>query len=235
MTQRGLSKVVATVALCICSAFTLSGCASGPTAYEQRQLLEGYELAVNDALHFSEDGEGGSVTASFEDGKVDFDILIYESKDQAAGPDFFDDIINEVNTVFQDAEYKLGLLNIEFKFGDETTLTIKTDADTIFELNALYRQESGYDLAKFGQYIFDVMGDYSSFKADYSTCEIEIDYEVKNNGGVLAFSNGLGELGYIIDTRTKDGKMTVYDSFAELAKDFPALNLYEPYLRTVEK
>lgn len=83
-------------------------------------------------------------------------------------------------------------------------------------------------VSNFGNAIYDIMEAVPTIESDNSIELDDIDVCLKDKNGevMLIFSIGIGDLGSIYDYRSGDGKMTPYNSYDELAKDYPALTLY---------
>lgn len=99
---------------------------------------------------------------------------------------------------------------------------------------AIIREENGAKLSSFGNYIFDIVEAAQSAGALHNDNEVIVSYWGRKGGSDLTFTSNLDGLGTIADSRSGETIYTEYNNFAELAEDFPALQLYPPYEAIVE-
>lgn len=126
-----------------------------------------------------------------------------------------------IKPVLADSSRKLHRITFYLKSSGKTQIAYSTDLSTFSDITVWYDEESGDKLSDFGWFIYDTLDKYSYLLDAYPKQKFSVYY--KGNGGDLLFSTGLGKIGNIVDTRSGDSQLTIYDTWDELAADFPAL------------
>lgn len=98
---------------------------------------------------------------------------------------------------------------------------------TDFDLRVNYYEEAGDKLSNFGVNIYSALEEYSAYNKEFTKSNITVCYEKTNSDGAdLIFTTLIGKIGMIGDYRGGESKSTIYDTWDDVAKDFPALTIY---------
>lgn len=194
--------------------FSLSAC----------KKAENYESQISDAIGLTEEDGLKSVIQTEIDKKQNITVFLNEPIARDLFLDYLPMIIDAAKVGFGENIDSLGSLTIYLSENDTNIMTCRTDAAKDMHITAEYYANLGSDLAYFGNNIYENVTSYSDILSNYSNSKMSVYFHIKN--GDLIFNTGLGKIGSIVDTRSGENKMTTYDSWDDLSKDFPALIIY---------
>lgn len=185
---------------------------------------ENYESQIYISIGLSEEDGLRSVMQTELDKKQHVTVFLQEPINRDAFLSYLPVITEAVKTTFGSNIERLGTLTIYLSESDINIMTCRTDVATDMQITAEYYDSLGNDLAYFGNNIYDNLNAYSDLLSNYSNSKISVYFHIKNSN--LLFNTGLGKVGSIVDTRNSDNTMKVYNSYEELASDFPALKIH---------
>lgn len=171
-----------------------------------------------------EDGLKYILVTDYEEKKY-ISIAFHEPINKDQFTEYFDRARSSVLSVLDSEKiYKVAL---SFDHDNYNVLRCDTNLSTDFNLDINYYEAAGDKLSNFGIDIYSALEEYSTYKQGFTKSNITVCYEKTNSDGAdLIFTTSIGKIGMLCDYRGGENKSTIYDSWDDVAKDFPALTIY---------